>query len=93
MISCPGVYGVDSLACISAQTNYILGYLLLILLVSVIYFRLHREPTRERFAAVMILATIVTAMGSIKEMLFPNTFFIVALVLGIGAVVLLIVRK
>ncbi|MCA1800638.1 MAG: hypothetical protein LC650_05040 [Actinobacteria bacterium] len=93
MISCPGVYGVDSLACISLQTGYVPGYILLVLLVATLYFRLGREPTRERLAAVMLVTAIVTAMGSVQNMLFPDRFFIVATVLFIGSVVMLVVRS
>jgi len=93
MIYCPDVFGVEALACISSQTNYILGYLFLIMFVGALYFNLSREPTRERLASIGLVTAIVTALGAVKEMLFPTEFFIVAVVLAIGAVVMLIVRR
>lgn len=93
MISCPGVTGVAAMACISSQTDYILGYTFLVLLVATLYFSLEREPTRERFASIMLFIAVVTAMGAVQEMLFPTRFFIVAVTLAIGAAVMLVIRK
>lgn len=93
MISCPGVTGVASLACISEQTSYLPGYIFLVLVLALLYFRLEREPTRERFASIMLFLAIVTAMGAVNEMLFPTPWFVVAAVLFVGAVGMLVIRK
>lgn len=84
---------MQALACVSAQTDYIIGYVLLILLISMLFFKLQGEPTRERMAAILFFTAIVTAMGAIQEMLFPTYWFIVSVTLAIGAVVMLVVRK
>lgn len=93
MISCPGLGGIDALACVSQQTSYIPGYILLILAVALLYFRLEREPTRERFASIMLFVAVLTAMGAIQEMLFPTGWFIVSTVLALGALFMLTARK
>lgn len=93
MISCPNLQGVQALACVSAQTDYIIGYVILILLISMLYFKLQGEPSRERFASILFFIAIVTAMGAIEQMLFPTYWFIVSVTLAIGAVVMLVIRK
>lgn len=93
MISCPDMTGVASLACISSQTQYILGYTFLVLITATLYFSLSREPTRERLASILLFLAMVTAMGAVQEMLFPTRFFIVAVTLAIGAAFMLVIRK
>lgn len=93
MISCPGVEGIAALACISEQTNYIIGYVLILLLVGMFFYKLQGEPTKERFASIMFFIAIVTAMGAVEQMLFPTYYFMVAFTLALGAAALLVIRK
>lgn len=91
--TCSAAAGIDTLACISANTNYVPGFAFLVLLVAILFFRLNAEPMRERVAATMLVVALVSALGSYKSMLFPEQFFIVSVVLFIGAGVMLIVRS
>lgn len=94
MIDCSGVSaGVNTLACISEATSYAPGYIFLVLLAAVLFYRLHTEPNRERVAAVLLVLAVVSAMGAVGNTLFPDHFFITAAVLFIGSLVLLVMRK
>jgi len=94
MIDCSGVpAGAESIACISAQTGYMVGYVLLLLIAAVIFFRLEREPVRQRMAAMLLVVAFVSALGAIRNLLFPDHFFIVGAVLFIGSLVLLVMTK
>lgn len=94
MIDCSGIpAGVASLACISEQTNYAVGYIFLVLLAAALFYNLSHEPNRQRLAAIMLVLSLITAMGTLGNMLFPDHFFIVASVLFIGSLVLLVMRR
>lgn len=94
MIDCSGVSaGVNSLACISAATNYVPGYVFLVLLAAVLFYRLGFEDMRSRFSATLLVVSLVSAMGAVGNTLFPNHFFIVGVVGFIGSLVLLVIRK
>jgi len=87
MIDCFGVpAGIQSLACLSAEANYLPGYIFLVLLISILFFSLARDAPRERMAAVMLVVAVVTAIGSVEQVLFPSHFFVVSAVLFIGSV-------
>lgn len=94
MPECAGLLaGIPVLACISEQTNYVLGYVLLVLLAAVLFYSLARELTHERMAAIMLVLAIVTAIGTVEQMLFPSHFFIVAATLFVGSVGMLFWRQ
>lgn len=94
MISCAGVSaGVNTLACISAATNYAPGYIFLVLLAAALFYKLNYEDMRARLSAVLLVVSIVSAMGAVGNTLFPDHFFIVAVVGFIGSLVLLVIRK
>lgn len=94
MIDCGGLQaGTETLACISSQTDYLIGYVLLLLLVGIIYFRLQDQPTRERMVATLLVTALISFMGSINNILFPDRFFAVAAVLFLGSLVLLVIRN
>jgi hypothetical protein len=94
MINCSGIAaGVPTLACISAATNYMLGYSILILLTGLLMFRLSAEPMKERMTAILFFTAIFTFMGAIQNMLFPDHFFTISAILFLGAITLLVIRK
>ena len=94
MIDCTGLNaGAPVIACISEATDYRIGYILLMLIVGIIYFRLGEAPTRERLAATMFITAIISFMGSINNILFPDSFFALAAVAFLGSLVMLIIRN
>lgn len=94
MIDCTGLQaGAPVIACISEATQYRIGYILLILLIGILYFRLGEAPTRERIAATSFITAIITFMGSINNILFPDSFFALAAVALLGSIVMLMIRN
>jgi len=91
--ACTGVSGVGALSCISANTNYVPGYVFLLLVFAVMFFRLSREGMRERMAATFLVVALISAIGSYESMLFPEQFFIASAVMFIGASVMLVIRS
>lgn len=93
MIDCSGTaVGPDTLACISLQTEYFIGYFVLALLIALLFYKMRQHPMRERFTAITWTAALITGMGAINNMLFPDAFFVVSAILFIGALVMLFVR-
>lgn len=90
---CTSEAGIATLSCISANTNYLPGFVFLVLTFAILFFRLNHEPMRERLAASLLVVAILSAIGSFQSMLFPETFFIASAVMFIGAAVMLIVRS
>lgn len=90
MITCSTAVGIQTIACISQQTSYALGYGLLVLVILIVFFKLAFEPIKRRVGATLLVLTLMIALGSIQGMLFPPQYIIGALVLFIGSVFLLL---
>ena len=91
---CNGIApGVPVLACLSEASNYVPGYVFLVLLVAVLFYSLNREATPERIATILFVTAIVTAAGSVSSMLFPPQFYVVAAVLFLGSLGMLFWRR
>jgi prepilin signal peptidase PulO-like enzyme (type II secretory pathway) len=85
--------GVDNIACISAATDYNIGYVFIILLTAVLYFNLANNFPRERLATTLLVVSIVIMLGTVRNMLFPDHFFIIASVLFLGSLGMLAWRN
>lgn len=85
--------GTAVLACISQNTNYTIGYTFIILLAGILLWRFTQYPFKERIAVVSLLLAIVTFLGSIQNILFPDHFFTLSAILFIGSFAMLAIRS
>lgn len=94
MIDCAGLTtGAPVLACYSSQTDYLIGWSLLILIGLIIFFNLAGEPMRLRLSVTMLSVSVLAMLGSVRGIFFPETYFIYTMVLAIGAAVMLFIRS
>ena len=93
-INCMGVpVGPEVLACVSASTEYVIGWYLIVTIMTILFFRLNRETMSDRLTATLFVGVIITMLGTIRGMLFPTSYFPYLLVAFVIVVVASIVSR
>lgn len=91
--ACSGLNaGLPVIACLSAEASYLPSYILLVVLFAIIFFRLNREPTRERLAS-SLFATSIMGLLFAAGSLVPDRALGILVVLTVGSGILLITKS
>jgi len=89
LTSCASLVGSENFACISAATNFWLGYMLLILFWSILYWRLNTAVTPDRVASSLFATVVLAYFLSIVGLVSSNVWSRVAILLvGAGALLM-----
>jgi len=89
--SCEGLVGASNLACLAAEASYVPVILALAVLFGILYFRMNFEPARNRFAASLLIVSMVSLLLSVAGFL-PDGVWGVTVFLAVGAAALMVVR-
>lgn len=83
--------GVESIACMNAEANFVLGWMIIVMIALVLSRKVDLEPVKDRLAVISFVMSILS-MLLIASGFLPEDAFIYFLVASVGSIAALMYR-